>query len=165
MVAVATSPRERGIFSFVEILIATLILALSATATAYWVETVGGLGRDADEQAIGLSVVKVMETVIGTLAFREPGGTSFGPEPGENLARYDDIDDFAGFVASPPIDGERKVQPDLTDWTVSVSVESVDPVTLAAVASSDVRRIRVRVGRSERQIADVWWLRTRAPEE
>ncbi len=164
MVARAAS-RERGIFSFVEILIATMILALSATATAYWVETVSGLGRDADEQAIGLSVVKVMETVIGTLAFREPGGTSFGPEPGEILGRYDDVDDFAGFLASPPIDGERKPQADLVDWIVSVTVEPVDPVSLAAVTSSDVRRVRVYVSHAGRSIADVWWLRTRAPEE
>jgi hypothetical protein len=159
------SARERGIFSFVEILIATLILALAATATAYWVETVNGLGQDANEQAIGLSVVKVMEAVIGTLPFREPGGTTFGPEPGETLARFDDVDDFHGFRATPPIDGDRAPQPDLVDWTVEVTVQAVDPVTLAAVASSDLRRVRVRATRSSRPVADVWWLRARAPEE
>ncbi len=157
--------RERGLFSLVEVLLATLILALAATATAYWVETVNGLGRDADEQTIGLSIVKVVESIVAPLAFREPGSTNFGPEPGETLDTFDDVDDFAGWRATPPIDAKRAPQTALADWSVKVTVEAVDPETLEPVQSSDLRRMRVTATRGSREVASVWWLRARSPFE
>lgn len=157
--------RERGVFSLVEVLLATLILALAATATAYWVETVNGLGADADEQTLGLSIVKVVESIIAPLSFREPGSTNFGPEPGESLGSFDDIDDFSAWLASPPIDATRQPQNGLSDWTVQVTVEIVDPETLAVVSNSDLRRVRVTATRKARVVAEVWWLRARSPFE
>jgi len=158
--------RERGIFSLVEVLLATLVLALSATTTAYWVETVGNLGTDADEQTIGLTIARTMEGIISPLAFREPGGgSSLGPEVGESLLEFEDIDDFNGFTSNPPIDGDRSPQSAFVNWTVSVSVEPVDSTTLNVVSTSDVRRVRVIATRKGREIKDVWWLRTRSPSE
>ncbi|MFH0945828.1 MAG: hypothetical protein V2A76_11570 [Planctomycetota bacterium] len=157
--------RERGIFTFAEVLLATLVLALAATATAYWVETVNNLSGDSDEQTVGLSLIKSMESVITPLAFREPGTQNFGPEPGESLADFDDLDDFHGLVLDPPVDADRTPLTELSDWTVSITVEVVDPVTLKAVSSSDLRRVRVYAERKQRPVAEVWWLRARSPFE
>lgn len=157
--------RERGVFTFVEVLLATLVLALAATATAYWVETVNGLTVDTDEQTVGASITKVMEGVLAPLLFREPGGGVFGPEGGETLLDYDDIDDFHLLTANPPIGPDRLPQSDLVDWQVAVTVEAVDPATLAPVASGDLRRIRVAVERKGRPVTECWWLRARAPTE
>lgn len=163
--AQARSERERGIFTFAEILLATLVLAMAATATAYWVETVNGLSLDSDEQTVGASVVKVMEGIISPLAFREPGGGQFGPESGESLADYDDLDDFHELVLGPPVDEDRNPQTELSDWSVTITVEIVDPVSLMVVPSSDLRRVRIAVTRKERPVADAWWLRARSPFE
>jgi len=157
--------RERGIFSLVEVLLAMLVLSLAVTATAYWVETVNGLGYDADEQTVGLSIVKITESIIAPLAFRESGTSNFGPESGEGLAEYDDIDDFDGWSASPPVSAEREGLVDLGAWTVTVDVEIVDPLTLNPVSSSDVRRVRVSAAKNGREVSEVWWLRTRSPFE
>lgn len=146
-------------------MLATLVLAISATATAYWVETVGTLSDDADDQTVALSVVQVMEGMLAPLAFREPGGTLFGPEAGEALADYDDLDDFHGLVASPPLDAERKPQTGLLGWSATVTVEEVDPVTLEVEPGSVVRRVRIAVERDGRPINESWWLRTRSPFE
>ena len=157
--------RERGIFTFAEVLLATLILALAATATAYWVGTVTNLSTDADEQTVGVSLVKTMEGVVAPLLFREPGTSNFGPEPGESLADFDDVDDFHGLKLMPPIDSDRLPLPDLKDWELSITVEIVDPDDLKVVMASDLRRIRVVAKRKQRPVVDVWWLRARSPFE
>lgn len=157
--------RERGIFTFAEVLLATLVLALAATATAYWVETVNNLSGDSDEQTVGLSLMKSIESVITPLAFREPGTLNFGPEPGETIADFDDLDDFNGLVMSPPIDADRAPLTEFDDWSVSIVVEIVNPDTLEVVTSSDLRRIRVSAERKQRPVAAVWWLRARSPFE
>jgi hypothetical protein len=157
--------RERGIFTFVEVLLATMILALAATATAYWVETVNNLSRDAEEQTIGLALVRVMESIVTPLAYREPGSTNFGPEPGEQLADFDDVDDFAGFAAQPPLGNDLAPQAELVDWRVAVTVVHVDPDTLAPLEGGDVRRVTVTAEHKERPVAEVYWLRTRSPKE
>lgn len=157
--------RERGIFSFVEVLLATLVLALAATATAYWVETVNNLRQDAAEQTVGLALVKVMEGILQPLPFREPGTAALGPEPGEVLDEFDDLDDFHGLVASPPLDNDRRPQSEYADWEVRVTVEPVDPATLAVVAESDLRRVRIVAAHDGRPIAGGWWLRARSPLE
>lgn len=162
---------ERGIFSFVEILIATLILALSATATAYWVETVSHLSNDADEQTIGSSLVKIVEGVLGPKAFHEPNATTWGPETGETLATYDDIDDFNGLVSSPPFDAALNTMPDAA-WKVRITVENYSstatgPVLMPGSTSStaDLRGITVVVEHNTREIARGFWLRARSPFE
>lgn len=162
---VSAMKREGGFFTMVEVLLATLVLALSATATAYWVETVGNLSRDANEQTVGTALVQVMEAVISPLAFREPGTTVLGPESGENLSGYDDIDDFHQWVASPPIDVDRNEQSELEDWQVHVQVEPVDQNTLATSSSGDLRRVRVYAEYRGKPVAQTWWLRARSPSE
>ena len=174
----ARNRRERGLFSFIEILLASLILALSATATAYWVETVNGLNSDSSEQTVANSIVKIVTDVIGSKAFREPSGTGFGAEAGESLATFDDLDDFDGLVASPPFGSDLKAQSALSGWTVKVEVTNVgdfesDPSALEGISfadsgantSSDLRAIRVTVLHGRKEVATTLWLRARSPFE
>jgi len=157
--------RERGLFSFVEVLLASLVLALSATATAYWVETVNSLSTDADEQTIAGSVLKIAEGVIGSKAFREKGTTTIGPESGETLATYDDIDDFHGLVSSPPFDGALQSQTPLAGWSTTVTVRGVDVMTGQASTTSPLRIVTVSVTRNGKEVAKTAWLRARSPFE
>ncbi|MBK6940621.1 MAG: hypothetical protein IPH13_10535 [Planctomycetes bacterium] len=157
--------RERGIFTFVEILLATLVLALAATATAYWVESVNELTTGADEAVVGDALVKTMEEILAPLPFREPGGTTFGPEPGETLATYDDLDDFYRSTYSPPLNKDRGVQADYGTWTITVSVTEVDPTTLLPAVDTDMVRVKVTATRKDRVITEGYWLRARAALE
>lgn len=157
--------RERGIFTFVEIMLATLVLALAATATAYWVESVNELTMGAEEAVVGDALVKTMEEILAPLPFREPGGTTFGPEPGESLATYDDLDDFYRGAFSPPLNKDRGVQADYGTWTVEVHVAEIDPITLQTANDTDMVRVKVTAMRKDRVITEGYWLRARSALE
>ena len=75
----------------------------------------------------------VQETMAG-LAFNDPAlaNTYFGPEPGQTLAGYDDVDDFDGSNFSPPIDSLRRTIPELAQFTQAVSVVPIFPNQLSS---------------------------------
>jgi hypothetical protein len=163
---------ERGAFTFIEILLATLVLALSATATAYWMETVSNLAADADEQTIGSSLVKVVEALAGGKSFREPGTTRLGPESGETPETYDDFDDFHELVANPPIGPDGKTLTEYPDWTVRCVVEefTFDPPPDAPPMEmsggiSELRSMTIVVEHHAREVARGYLLRARSPFE
>lgn len=161
-------------FSFVEILLATIVLALSATATAYWMESTTNLSRDADEQTIGSALVKIVETMAGTKSFAERGSTNFGPESGETLTSFDDLDDFHGLVSTPPFDAEGKLMTDFADWTVKCSVVVFDPsaaptgggaAALAASGETGLRSLTIVIEHKSREVARGFVVRTRSAFE
>jgi hypothetical protein len=160
------------VFSFVEILLATIVLALSATATAYWMETTTNLTRDADEQTIGAALVKIVETMASSKAFSEPGSTNFGPESGETLTGFDDLDDFHGLVADPPFDADGKTMPEFAGWRVSCTVANFDPEAAEGsgeasprTGDTGVRSLTVVVDRAGREVARAFLVRARSASE
>ena len=70
----------------------------------------------------------VQEAMAG-LSFNDPYlvSTYFGPEPGETLATYDDLDDFDGATFSPPLDSMRNPLPQFSQYTQAISVWPVLP--------------------------------------
>ncbi len=75
----------------------------------------------------------IQETMAG-LPFNDPAyaTTYFGPEPGQTLASYDDVDDFDGSSFNPPIDSLRRPIPDLSQFTQAVSVVPVFATQLSS---------------------------------
>ncbi len=151
-------------------MIASLILALSATATAYWVETVANLTNDADEQTIATTLVKTVQGVIASKAFEEAGATTFGPESGESIATFDDLDDFDGLVACPPFDAHGAPLTQLPTWSVRIEVANYEsnasgPSKLDDSADATLRGVSIDVEHDGRTIAHAFWLRARSPFE
>lgn len=68
----------------------------------------------------------IQEAMIG-LSFNDPGTaqTYFGPEQGETLLTWDDVDDFHGASLNPPIDSQRQPMDDMVQYTQVVSVGPV----------------------------------------
>ena len=68
----------------------------------------------------------IQETMAG-LPFNDPitASSHFGPEPGETLATFNDVDDFDGSRFNPPIDATRQPIPALARYTQVVSVMPV----------------------------------------
>ena len=75
----------------------------------------------------------VQETMAG-LQFNDPvlGRGNFGPETGQTLASYDDIDDFDAQNLNPPIDALRRPVPELSQFTQNVIVMPVYPTQLSS---------------------------------
>ncbi|MGH7180055.1 MAG: hypothetical protein ACREJC_21940 [Tepidisphaeraceae bacterium] len=87
----------------------------------------------ADMTTAMLLASNVREAMTG-LSFRDPytGTTTFGPETGETLATYNDVDDFDGRSFSPPIDSLRATIPSMSQYTQFVAVMPIYPNKLNA---------------------------------
>ena len=84
-------------------------------------------------------------------SYEEPVDTpTMGRESGESggsRSSYDDVDDYDGWVSSPPEEKNGTALADLTGWERSVTVEFVDPNMLTTVSATEtgVKRITVTV--------------------
>ena len=99
----------------------------------------------------------IREAMAG-LSFVDPTSTAsnWGPEAGESLAGYDDVDDFDGLTFNPPIDAQRAPVTQLSRYTQKISVMPVSPdepcgnlneaaPTLPKGAYTGAVRVRVKV--------------------
>ena len=75
----------------------------------------------------------IQEAMAG-LPFNDPltSSSHFGPEPGETLATFNDVDDFDGSRFNPPIDATRQRLPLQQQYTQVVSVMPVYTNQLSA---------------------------------
>ena len=89
---------------------------------------------------------------------------TFGPETGEILAGYDDLDDFDGANFSPPINADRSTLNDYTTFSQQVTVENVSASNFEQVVgdhSSYFVRVTVGVYQNSQLITSASWLRAR----
>ena len=94
----------------------------------------------------------------------ENGVSTFGPETGEGLADYDDLDDFSGANFSPPINTQRAAINSAAGFSQQVTVENVSASNFEQVVSnhsSDFVRVTVRIVLNSRLISSESWLRAR----
>jgi hypothetical protein len=89
---------------------------------------------------------------------------TFGPESGETLADYDDLDDFNSATFTPPIDAERTTLNDFSSYSQQITVQNVNASNFEQVVanhSSNFVRVTVQVYLNSRQISSASWLRAR----
>jgi len=89
------------------------------------------------------------------LSYMQPGQTSspIGLDAGESAtsrANYNDVDDYNGWIDSPPQNKDGSVMPDLASWSRRVVVEWVSPSTLTQASpgsaiETGLKRITVTV--------------------
>jgi type II secretory pathway pseudopilin PulG len=157
--------RARRGFTLIEAGLATVIVGVGLVATfrlfAACTQQTSASNRMTSARMLAENV---HEAMIGLL-FNDPGtgSTTFGPETGETLATYDDVDDFngpttgTGMSFNPPIDSQRNRLDDLGKFTQLVTVWPVylnnletntnapDTVDLSQTTYTGAVRIRVRV--------------------
>ena len=104
-------------------------------------------------------------------AYEEPVDTpTFGRESSESggdRKDYDDVDDYDGWIASPPQLKDGTVLSDLADWKRSVSVVWVSATALSSVSGTEtgVKRITVTVLRNGLTVAKLVAIRAGTPPE
>ncbi len=120
------------------------------------------------EQALGPMLAQELMTEILNQAYQEPRGTAyFGRETGEsatNRTSWDDVDDYNGWSASPPMDQSGNSLPGLDDWSREVTVSWADSAApdRQSIYSSGIKRVDVTVKHRGRTIATLSSLRTQA---
>jgi len=155
--------RYEGGFSLIEVLIAILLvgLAIASLVTANSAFTkANGAGIELSTAEFLIEQIRELSTLLPVI---DPnGGSTFGPETGETLADYDDLDDFDGASFSPPISADRNPLNDLAAFSQQITVENVDASDFEQVVSdhgSYFVRVTVKVFLNSREISSTRWLR------
>jgi type II secretory pathway pseudopilin PulG len=160
-----------GGFSLVEVLIATVLVGLAIAALvgangSFSMANVAG----ADLSTAEFLVEQIRELTM-MLPVAEPGASAWtvlGPETGETLATFDDVDDFDGFDSNSvgaPIDAQRAALPALASFRQQVTVQKLNPSNFDETwddnTASNFARVTVTILQNGRQISTASWVRAR----
>ncbi len=157
---------RRGGFTLIEVMIAMVLVALAVTSLM----VANGAFTKANDAGVDLSTAEFLIEQIRELTFLlavvdpENGISTFGPETGETLASYDDLDDFAGARFSPPISINRSLLNNFATFTQQITVENVNAADFEQVVSdhsSYFVRVTVKIFLDSREINSASWLRAR----
>lgn len=154
-------------FSLIEVLIAVLLVGLaiaSLVAANSAFTKANGAGTDLTTAEFLAEQIREL-TMLLPVVDPETEDETFGPEDGETLANYDDLDDFDGLPPfSPPINANRLPLNDLAAYSQQVTVENVDKSNFEQVVAdhgSSFVRVTVRVYLNSKEITSTSWLRAR----
>lgn len=125
--------------------------------------------RNLGERALGQLLASSLMSEIMNQSYKDPNELSvFGLELSEiSAARsvFDDVDDYAGWTASPPQNRDGTVIPGLTGWRQTVQVYRADPADFAIqkITDSGVKQVTVTITRNNVTVATTVGVKTGAP--
>jgi prepilin-type N-terminal cleavage/methylation domain-containing protein len=153
-------------FSLIEVLIAIVLVGLaiaSLVAANSSFTKANAAGRDLSTAEFLIEQIRELTTLLPVVD-PNTGVSTFGPEVGETLAGYDDLDDFDGASFAPPISADRNVLSNFAAFGQQITVENVSAANFEDVVgdhSSFFVRITVKVFLNSREISSSSWIRTR----
>ena len=153
-------------FTLIEVLISILLIGLavaSLVAANSAFTKANGAGTDLSTAEFLIEQIREL-TMLLPVIDPETEDATFGPETGETLAGYDDLDDFDGITFSPPIDVDRNVLNNFAAFHQVVTVENVNDSNFEQIAadhSSNFVRVSVSVYKNSKVISSTSWLRAR----
>jgi hypothetical protein len=157
--------RLRPAFSLVEVAISTLLVGTLLVAS---LESVGSVFRyrneTTDAQRGSLLAEELLARIL-QLNYSDPDDYQiFGREWSERFSTgiYDDVDDYDGYVESPPQDISGATMTGFSEWERRVSVDWVRTDKLMQAINSDqgAKRITVTIRKNGTTVATRWGLRT-----
>jgi prepilin-type N-terminal cleavage/methylation domain-containing protein len=153
-------------FSLVEVLIAIILVGLaiaSLVAANSSFTKANGTGTDLSTAEFLIEQIRELTALLPVID-PQTGISTFGPEAGETLANYDDLDDFDGANFSPPINAKRETLNHFAAFSQQITVENVKASDFEQVESdhgSCFVRVTVKVFLNSREISSVSWIRAR----
>jgi prepilin-type N-terminal cleavage/methylation domain-containing protein len=158
--------KNKSGFSLIEVLIAILLVGLAIAslvgANSAFTQS-NGAGTDLSTAEFLLEQIREMTAKLPVIDPLTETST-FGPETGETLTTYDDLDDFDGAVFSPPINADRNPLNDFIAYSQQITVENVSASDFELVVgdhSSNFVRITVTISMNSKEISSSSWLRAR----
>jgi len=153
-------------FSLIEVMIAIILVGLavaSLMAANVAFTRANGAGTDLTTAEFLIEQIRELTTLLPVID-PELETATFGPETGETLSTYDDLDDFDNASFSPPINSERTALPEVGAFTQKVTVENVNASNFKQVVgdhTSNFVRVTVRIFQNSKEISSARWLRAR----
>ncbi|HEV2687913.1 MAG TPA: hypothetical protein VGV35_05140 [Bryobacteraceae bacterium] len=127
-----------------------VIVAVMMSAALATVGTASRNRNQQEEMLRGITLARRLVSEIVQQKYQQPSATTtvLGPETGETRSTYNDVDDYAGYSDSPPVDSSGTAIAGYTGWSRSVEVKWADAATLLPAAvqtETGVKRIVVTV--------------------
>jgi len=118
--------RHRG-FTLIEAALTTVIVGLAILSMMELFESCTRQNKNGAQMTTAMLLANHIQEAMAGLPFNDPFSSSshFGPETGETLTTFNDVDDFDGSTFNPPIDAMRQSIPAQAQYTQVVSVVPV----------------------------------------
>lgn len=137
--------------SLIEVVVSTVIVAFVISAALQTVATAVDLRTSTFDLQLGPSLSRSLMSEIMSAEYADPDveNITLGPDIGENTGNrlsFDDVDDYQGWTANPPVNPDGSVMPIGMGWSREASVEFLDPSSYSVVAADlGLKRVRVTV--------------------
>ena len=158
--------KNKKAFTLIEVLIALLLVSVaiisivSANLSSTKINAAG-----ADLTTAEFLIEQITQLTMMLPAVDPNSGTSnFGPESGETLAIYDDIDDFNSVTFNPPIASDRSTLTAFNNFSQQITIENVSASNYETTVGnhlSDFYRITVTILQGSEEINSVSWIRAK----
>ncbi len=153
-------------FTLIEVLIAIILVALAiASLVAANISFTKASGAGTDLSTAEFLIEQIRElTVLLPVIDPQTGTDVFGPEDGETLANYDDLDDFDGTSFSPPISADRATLNNFAAFSQQITVENINAANFEQVVTnhnSSFVRVNAKVFLNSNEISSASWIRAR----
>jgi MSHA pilin protein MshD len=164
--------RRRAAFSMLEAVVSSFLVGLLLLAASQASTSSMLAQRRTAERSTAAFLATAMISEIVPQSYMQPGATAspLGVDAGEatspaTRANFNDVDDYNGWVESPPQDQSGNVLPNLTGWQRKVVVEWVTSANLMQTSGAETgaKRITVVVSHNGVTILNRVALRTNAP--
>ena len=153
--------KKRTGFTLIEAALVTTIISFGVLAMLQLLAVGTVSNNDGAEMSTAINLAKSVREMMVGMSIADPvTPTHWGAEAGENLATYNDIDDFDGRTYSPPIDARRTSIAALPDWSQTIKVQTVDPNLLTSTVPNGTTaavRVTVTVSHNGKQITSYSW--------
>jgi type II secretory pathway pseudopilin PulG len=160
-----TTTRRRGV-TLVEATLSMIVVGVMLVAALKTLGAAARRHRVRNDREIALALAHELMSETLAVYYTDPEDAEagdpagFGPEPDEtttpdNRAGFDDLDDYDGWVETPPRTRDGIPLAGLEGWSRTVLVAQIDPDELGANGASDaaldtgLRRITVLAGRPD----------------
>ncbi len=162
--------RAARAFTLIETTLTTIIVGVAITALIQLVLVNSQQNRWTQRVTTGSLLAENIREMMAGVAFNDPsnGTLSFGPESGETLATYNDVDDFDGWdstvrpdisagqpvgvvdaarrVITQTVGGVTQVPAEWKQWRQQIAVDPIDPNNLGVTfPKPDTTRVCVRI--------------------
>jgi type II secretory pathway pseudopilin PulG len=136
-----------GGFTIIEAAMVTVIIGVAFTAVMGLFYACTTQNRVANHTTVAAMLASNVQEAMAALPYSDPNPlvATFGPEPGETLETFDDIDDFHGLSINPPIDATRAPIPELSQYTQTITVTRVPANNPSGSSATETGSVRVRV--------------------
>jgi type II secretory pathway pseudopilin PulG len=121
--------QRRAGFTLIEAALALMIVGVGVVASMRLFASCGQENRVATNMTSAMLLGQNIREAMNGLAFNDPytDTTVFGPEAGETLSNYNDLDDFDAQTFNPPIDSLRRTITAMSQYTQVVTVAPIFP--------------------------------------